>query len=374
MARPLELTLNAAQREELRRYTSDEELVMQDATGAMPMRTSEPGQLHCLIEAEPIVLAHCQSQTPPGYQTHQGPSPLVSLEPDKALREMRTAWNLIDSAIGGFRAHTEPDTPTKRLSPRLEAFYQAYEPVISNYGYSLFNPEQVIDRDICQDIDKLLTEGFTQFQEAIRSSDMKRAIKHHQVNHHRNQQSLQRYLETLLSAYPSLYVLHLDLGYSVRSRQTILRATYTRLREDLKTLFYARHANPMWKDDLVGHIWKIEDGPERRFHVHLLLFYDGATADQHQEDADRLKQRWIHDITHQEGALYARRNDQTPVLVPENTGHLITRDDPKAIKQLKDYLTFLTRVSQILGLETHRQAHVFSKGHAPRKKASGQQG
>lgn len=371
MARPLEPTLNAAQQEELRRYISDEGLVMQDATGAMPMRTSEPGQLHCLIEAEPIVLAHCQSQTPPGYRTHQLAPPLVSLEPDKALREVHTAWKLIESAIGGFRSN-EPDTPTKQLSPRLEAFYQAYEPVISNYGYSLFNSEQVIDRDICQDIDQLLTEGFTQFQEAIRSSDMKRTIKHHQVNHHRNRQALLRYLEALFSAYPSLYVLHLDLGYSVRSRQTMHRATYHRLREDLKTLFYARHANPMWKDDLVGHIWKIEDGPERRFHVHLLLFYDGAAADQHQEDAERLKQRWIHDITHQEGALYARQSDQTPILVPENIGHLITRDDLEAIQGLKDYLTFLIRISQLIGLETHRKAHVFSKGHAPRKKTAAQ--
>ncbi len=62
------------------------------------------------------------------------------------------------------------------------------------------------------------------------------------------------------------------------------------------------------------------------------------------------------------------------MLVPENTGYLVSRDDQEAIDHLKDYLTYLIRISQLFGLDTHRQAHVFSKGHAPRKKAIGQQG
>jgi len=364
MARPLEPTFTPAQQEELRRLASDDHLVMQDAKGAEPMRTSEPDQLRWLLNAEPIVLAHSHSTTPPSYRTHAASPPLVSLEPDAALKKIGYAWQHIHAVIGPF---IMDEAPAKRLAPRLDAFYRAYKPLMEAYQYSLFNAEQVLHEDICQDIDRLLKEGFDQYQQAVRSPEMKRAIKHHQVNHNRNRLSMLRYLDALFEAYPSLYVLHLDLGYSVYSPRAAIRATYPRLRKDLKTLFYARHANPMWKDDLVGHIWKIEDAPERRFHAHLLLFYDGTTTDHHREDAEQLKNRWIEEITHQEGALYERKGDPASVLVPENTGYLVSRDDQEAIDHLKTYLTYLIRVSQLFGQETHRKAHVFAKGHAPRR-------
>lgn len=368
MARPLVPTFNSAQQEELRRLASDDHLVMQDTHGTVPMRTSEPDQLRWLLNAEPTVLAHSHSTTPPSYRTHPASPPLVSLEPDTTLKKIGYAWQQIHAVIGPFLLDEAPDTPAKRLAPRLDAFYRAYQPLMEAYQYSLFNAEQVVHEDICHDIDRLLKEGFEHYQQAVRSPEMKRAIKHHQVNHNRNRLSMLRYLDALFEAYPSLYVLHLDLGYSVRLPRTAIQATYPQLREDLKTLFYARHANPMWKDDLVGHIWKIEDAPERRFHAHLLLFYNGSTADHHLGDAEHLRHRWIKEITHQEGALFERKGDPASVLVPENTGYLVSRDDQEAIDHLKDYLTYLIRISQLFGLDTHRQAHVFAKGHAPRRK------
>lgn len=371
MARPLKPTFTAAQQEELRRLTSDAPLVMQNATRTQPMLTSEPGQLRQLIKAEAIVLTYCQAEAPPGYHTQPttaAPS-LVHVEPDPQLKRLQHAWKLIDG-VANATNHTATGEANKRLAPRLAAFHHTHQPLMEGYGNTFSDSEGVLAEPLCHDIDRLLKENFDNFQAAIRSPETQRHIKHHQIKHGRNRTSLLNYLDALFDAYPSLYVLHLNLGYDVLSRPAQLQATYSTLRKDLQTLFYARHTNPMWKDDLVGHIWKIDEAPERRFHAHLLLFYNGANAHQHKGDADILKHRWIEEITHQKGALYNRTDGQAPVLVPENIGYLVESDDKRAINDLKTYLTYLTRISQLFGLETTRQANVFSRGHLPRQPSS----
>lgn len=371
MARPLKPTFTAAQQEELRRLTSDAPLVMQSATRTQPMLTSEPDQLRQLIKAEAIVLTHCQAEAPPGYhiQPTTPGSSLVFVESDPQLKQLQFAWNLIDG-VANATNHTATGGANKRLAPRLAAFHHTHQSLMEVYGNTLSDSESVLEEPMCHDLDRLLKESFDNFQAAIRSPEIQRRIKHAQIKLGRTRASFLNYLEALFNRYSSLYVLHLDLGYDVLSRPAQLQATYSTLRDDLQTLFYARHTNPMWKDDLVGHIWKIDEAPERRFHAHLLLFYNGATAHQHKGDADILKHRWIEEITHRKGALYNRTDRQEPVLVPENIGYLVESDDKRAINDLKTYLTYLTRISQLFGLETTRQANVFSRGHLPRRASS----
>ncbi len=371
MARPLKPTFSPAEQEELDRLTSDGSLEMTYMDNGeykhQRMRTSEPDHLGKLLKAEQLAVTHSHWRQAPSYQV----LPIESrhstrIVPSKELLELVRAWQDIVSVM------ETTASSGKKLSPRFTHFFTAYHPLMERYREALVQQKEISEteftiNELRQDIDTYLKEGFDHYQQAMQSHSVTRAIKQSQTNHNRNRRSLLNYVEVLLEAYSALYVLHLDLGYNVFNRSTMLKATYSRLREDLNTLFHARHRNPMWKDDLVGHLWKIEDAPERRFHAHLLLFYDGATAEHHQEDANRLQQRWIEEITHQDGALYARREGQKPVWIPENKGCLITRHDDTQIHQLKEYLDYLVQVDKLFGLETLPQARVFGKGNTPRK-------
>ncbi|SES24102.1 Protein of unknown function [Vreelandella subterranea] len=369
MARPLKPTFNPAEREELHRLTSDGPLEMTYMNNGeyerQSMRTSEPDHLQQLLNAEQLAVTHSHWRQAPNYQL----SPIESrhsirVVPSDELRKLVYAWQDLADVM-------ETSTSSaKQLSPRLEHFFAAYKTFMLRYREELLQQREVFDpglniNTLRHDIDKHLEEGFDYYQQAIRSHTFRRAIKQNQTNHNRNRRSLLNYVEVLLEAYPSLYVLHLDLGYNVFNDATMLKATYSRLREDLNALLHARHRNPMWKDDLVGHLWKIEDAPLRRFHAHLFLFYNGVTAEHHQQDVNRLQQRWIEEITHQEGALYARRKGQKSVWVPENRGYLITSNDVTQVHQLKEYLNYLVQIDKLFGLETLPQARVFGKGNAP---------
>lgn len=371
MARPLTPTFTNAEYEELRRYATGGILEVTWKGERKKILTAENDHLVRLTHAERVVLTHSHCQQVPSVQVTSVPDrQWVTLAPNEDIQQLATAWQLIHSVVGEIQPPTSSEAPGKRLAPRLNAFYQAYEPLMSSYQPQMLRQE-AIPYDHVQAINLHLQQGFEQYQSSLQGRETTRAIEQAKINASRNLRSLTRYVEDLFNVYSSLYVVHLDLGYHVFGRSNIAKATYTRLREDLRTLFYARHRNPLWKDDLVGHIWKIEDAPQRRCHAHLLLFYKGSTAEQHREDVTHLQNRWIREITHQEGACFARlnRKGEPPVWVPENTGGLIEKEDTEALDELTSYLHYLIKVDQLFGLDAGPKSYVFAKGNTPRRPA-----
>lgn len=371
MARPFKPTFTTAEIEELRRYAMGAKLEVAWEGEKKKILTAERDHLNVLVGAERLVLEHNHWQKPPGFRVVSVPdSQWATVEPDEDFQQLAYAWKHIHGVIGEFGYPTNTATPSKCLGVRLNAFYQAYEPLMTGYQHELI-ASKAMRNDEIYDLEYRLKQGFEDYQHTLQSQQTARAIEQAKINANRNRRSLTHYVEALFDVYPSLYVVHLDLGYHVFARANILKASYTRLREDLRTLFYARHRNPLWKDDLVGHIWKIEDAPQRRFHAHLLLFYKGSTAEQHQEDVTHLQNRWIREITHQEGACFARLNleGEPPVWVPENTGYLIEKEDTETLGELTSYLHYLIKVDQLFGLEAGPKSYVFAKGNTPRRPA-----
>lgn len=371
MARPPTPTFTRAELEDLRSYAVGRELQITWEGGTKEIQTAESDHLNDLASAEHLLLAHKQWQQPPGLTTAPADHPAWAwVEAEEKLKNLINTWNNIAGVVGSV-AVTSPDAPNKRLAPRLDAFFSTYEP-LSDF-MEFIRGHREIEIDIIPALEYTLTQSFNRYQEALRSRPLARAIEQGKINAKRNLRSLTGYVDALFDTYASLYVVHLDLGYHIANNRNI--ATYTRLREDLRTLFYARHRNPLWKDDLVGHIWKIEDAPLRRWHAHLLLFYKGSTAEQHREDVTHLQNRWIREITHQEGACFARLNEgkneeeRVPVWVPENTGYLIEKEDTEALDELTSYLHYLIKVDQLFGLEAGPKSYVFAKGNTPRRPA-----
>lgn len=367
MARPPTPTFTRAELEALRRHAVGGTLQMTWAGETGSIWNAEHDHFKTLVDAEHLLLAHKQWQQPPGFSTvPTAHSEWVMVEPEENLKNLINTWNNIADVTGPF-AMTSPDVPAKRLAPRLDAFLGAYEPL--SLFLEVIRGQREIRHDEIPALEHTLTQSFNRYQEALKHRPLARAIEQGKINAKRNLRSLTGYMEALFETYASLYVMHLDLGYHIADRRNIAKATYTRLREDLRTLFYARHRNPLWRDDLVGHIWKIEDAPIRRCHAHLLLFYQGSTAEQHREDVTHLQNRWIREITEQEGACFARRNrkEDAPVWVPENTGYLIEREDKEALSELTSYLHYLIKVDQLYGLEAKPKSYIFAKGNAPRR-------
>lgn len=91
----------------------------------------------------------------------------------------------------------------------------------------------------------------------------------------RNQRSIATYINSLFAQHAKLLFIRLDIGYR--------EAHYHRLTVDNTTDDLRQYLNVIQRrfKHLVGYIWKIEYGADRRFHFHLTIIFNGA---EHQQD------------------------------------------------------------------------------------------
>lgn len=117
-----------------------------------------------------------------------------------------------------------------------------------------------------------------------------------------NFRSYSGYVRTLFQKYSRLLVVRVDLGYYKK-----FTVTYQQFCQDFDQFIQLVPCNPAFRDK-VGYMWKMEYGVQKQFHVHLLLFYDGAKRREDGSIAKMIGQLWER-ITPSRGIYY---NCNTP--------------------------------------------------------------
>ena len=247
--------------------------------------------------------------------------------------------------------------------PRIVLFIEKFEwlvPIVlrRNAGKYFF--------DSLGDVD-LFNKSVNEYREALKSDEVSVSLKKWRAQHIRNQEVLNTYIDELVERFDSLYVVHLHLGYNSHDKGKRLLTSYQRITNGIKSLFYAKNRNPMWKDDLVGHIWKVEYVQLFGFTARLILFYKGETAIKHEDDPSEIALRWMNKITEYRGVVLSReQKENRDLLMPENQGKLISKDDPGSVNELKRYVNFLLQIDNLFGLKG-QSVNVFNRGYLPKK-------
>lgn len=323
--------------------------------------TSEQGDIMALVQIEPEVLAFSQVSEIPAYRLGN----YGAIQPSQELQRLGGAWHTLDSVM---RFHVGSREEVRRwLAPRLMAFYDAFSP-LNEAGYSddiRGLNRSPIPEPFQRELDYLLASSMNAFQHRVRAPEMQREVKRIRARTYHNRSQQQRYLDALLERYGSLFVVRLDLGYDVSDVALMRDIGLDRVKQDFERFAGERRFHPLWKDDLVGLIWKLEDSAERRFHYHLLLFYRGDRAEQHSEDKRLLTEEWISEVTKGSGATYLswENPEDTPMLVaPEG---IITSKESLAYHAVVRFLDYLNRLDQLIRLEVPKGTNVYGRGHMP---------
>lgn len=366
MARPMKPTFSQEEIDCFIRPMIRSDMRMVTRQGEKKILTSEADHIMALLAVEFLVLRLGHASEPPTYIT-TGDDPFVSLYPDRELCLLGSGWNRLDRALKP--EEQSPDGPTRHITPRLMAFYRAFAPLMNDYrqhvtaGASLMNALHV------REFGKMVKLGFQQFKSTLQHPDTQKEMKRLQsrINHNRQQQL--KYLDALLAHYGELFTVRLDLGYNADPATGIMRRlTHARAKHDFSQLMLERRHNPLWKDDLVGFMWKLEDGAERRYHYHLMLFYRGETADHHQHDKAVLQHHWINEITQGDGACYLswETPEETPLeATPE--GLIQGRVSPRYLA-LTRFVDYLNKLDLLIRLDVPKGANVYGRGHVAKTK------
>ncbi|TNH75655.1 YagK/YfjJ domain-containing protein [Aeromonas veronii] len=164
------------------------------------------------------------------------------------------------------------------------------------YGLHLIH-ERYLDSDVGDELARDINNALYAFLREFKSTAHRKCLKNLKRVENRNQLSIATYVNSLFDQHAKLLVIRLDIGYH--------EDYYDQLTLDLVTndlRCYLRRIQNKYPA-LVGYIWKLEYGVDRRFHTHITFIFNGAV---HQRDISlsrALGERW-EDITDNSGVYY----------------------------------------------------------------------
>lgn len=362
MARPLKPVFSREEINQLLKPMTAAVTHAVTATGSTPLRTHEADYLQALYLYEPSILALAQAAEPPAYDLEPTQHARVQIHPSTALRNLGAAWNWMDTLLND--GCSTQQQPLRHLHPRLAAFYQAYAPLMHQYGSHVTGSHQALPAPRADEFAQRYSEAFTTFQQQVRSPALAAEVNRLQKRSRRHAEGQRAYIDALLEQGP-LVVTYLQLGYvAVQEWQRPLQS----LKQDLHRLLHTHPGRALRNEALLGFIWKLADGIERGYYSHLLLFHRADCAPDETALLGALQQCWIHDITQGAGACYrmtySLRGRQNLLAHTR----IDSRDAPD-YRTLCDFIEYLNRLDQLYRLEAPKGTSIYGRSHLPGSQA-----
>ena len=147
--------------------------------------------------------------------------------------------------------------------------------------------------------------------EKLRFRDVKSRFQKFQGQHDReiqcfkedelkNRCKAMEYTELLLEHHSKLAVIRVDLSYRQNKRRFIDISDF---RQDIRKLLDRLQDRDRHFNDLQGYMYALEQGTEKGYHAHFLLFYDGSRVKFDRHIADCIIDTW-KEITEETGQGY----------------------------------------------------------------------
>ncbi|MNF98191.1 hypothetical protein D3C84_810450 [compost metagenome] len=103
-------------------------------------------------------------------------------------------------------------------------------------------------------------------------------------------------------------------------------------------------------DDMVGYIWKLEHGPEKGFHYHVMFFFDGAKVREDITKAIQIGRYWTNVVTRGRG-LYYNCNAAKRIYKSCGIG-MVDHTNVQMRQGLQNAVVYLTKTDLYMKLQT----------------------
>ncbi len=252
-------------------------------------------------------------------------------------RQSTKLFNVLDSVCDYFYCHEEVSS----AHPTVALFLTHMREV---YGLHLIH-ERYLDSDVGDELARDINNALYAFLREFKSKAHRKRLSDLKRVESRNQRSIATYVNSLFDQHAKLLVIRLDISYR--------KAYYDQLTLDLVTEdrnCYLRRVQNKYPA-LLGYIWKLEFGVDRRFHTHITFIFNGAV---HQRDISlgiALGELW-KDITDNNGSYFncQVRREEYRNWGADGIGMVHYSDTVKRI-HLINALSYLTKLdTQILAI------------------------
>lgn len=157
-------------------------------------------------------------------------------------------------------------------SPHIELFYtETFKFLTLHYRFSKNSHTY---SDLGRWEVEIFNELICRIRLTAKSLQFKKKVKSRKHNLKRNEVSALFYINNLFERFARLMVVRMDFFFSnADGDQTSVSAARTYLNRFLNN----KRSNSIFKN-LVGYLWKLEDGKKKGPHFHFLFFFDGSKS------------------------------------------------------------------------------------------------
>jgi hypothetical protein len=291
-----------------------------------------------------------QSSDDPGFRVSTGRMGRVAFEPTPLGRY----FNMMRAFIADF-------SPAYEYSTSVTLFYRGLTELgLWHEGfqspYRIVSPEKREGHLFMELVEWIRNQG--------RAPEFQRKVEFQQLDEKRSFRNLVKYVEALFARYSRLLVIRIDLGYLMAHRGIGVETAQA----DLRHLLNNRRNNGIFKEKLVGYIWKLEYAELRGHHFHVVLFFDGAKSYKDAHIAERVGQYWV-EITNGRGNFY-NCNRRKHEYVRCGIG-MVSHDDRVMRENLLMAIAYLTKSEQLVRLRRDKHVRAIGRGEMPKVGHSG---
>lgn len=306
----------------------------------------------------------------------------IANHPDDPLYTVIDQGNGLIQVVPSHLANILSNAVRDILPPLLKLFpiheFNPYMHVFMNNVMNCYLLERIHHHDALRKPNDLYQTGFdyemmldlmtqmricvSQIRQEVHSGAFKNLIYNANRASKKNHDSLMRYIDSLFEHYYQLLVVRVDLGYrqgnSITCHDDILRK-YGEAKHDFQHLQNNAKMNRLFQH-MVGYVWKLEYGPEKGFHYHWILFFDGSQVRQDITLGNLIGEYWVNVITENRGN-YWNCNVNKDDYYRCGIGSVHYSDSTKR-HHLKDAAAYLIKVDHYARMLTPDKGRIFGRG------------
>lgn len=166
--------------------------------------------------------------------------------------------------------------------------------------------------------------------------------------------------------YASVEALRIDFAFKYPEAEHI---TAEQARACFKRFLNNRRHNKALFKYFITYIWKLEWGPDKGYHYHLILFYNGRYVCNDSYWSNQLCKYW-EEITKGIGRSHDCNRDKDRY-IRRGIGTITRKNDAKRKILVEDVVEYLTKTDQCLHLKKLGKDRCYGMGKVPEKSNAG---
>ncbi len=252
----------------------------------------------------------------------------------------------------------------RKLHPLITHFQQT----LSRYDFYCRVHNGAITKFDSTNTAVMLNKLVSEYRDEVNKSAFKQDLRKYQRNSMKNLKGVMNYIQHLFTRHARLLVIRLDLAWGKAHSGSI---TPEIAKQQRQQLLRNMKRNRIFRH-VLGTVWKLEYGPDRGFHYHILFFLDGNKSRCGINICEQFGKYWVSAITEGKGSYF--NCNVRPERYEKSGIGMVKYDDILKQEGLQRAVNYLTKIDTFARLALPGNVRTFGRSEIKACNPKGRRG